>query len=82
MTTGLTVMVGAVREGLTVILTGVEVTDSEELSVTWSSKLHVPVVKDPVETEGNEEDVHPVVKELPKATKLVSVGDSSSHWQV
>jgi hypothetical protein len=45
-------------------------------------KLHVPVVKVPVETEGFEEGVQPVVKELPRSLKLVPVGDSSSHWHV
>jgi hypothetical protein len=70
---------------LTVSVTGDETTvkDGLELSVTWSSKLQIPtVVKVPVETEGFEEGVQPVVKELPRSLKLVPVGDSSSHWHV
>jgi len=68
---------------LTVSVTGDEATVAPAASFTWSSKLQVPaVVRAPVETEGFEEGVHPVVKELPRAMKLVPVGDSSSHWHV
>jgi hypothetical protein len=56
MAPGLRLMVGAAREGLTVTVTAPEATDSDELSLTWSSKLQTPRVdKAPVETEGIEE---------------------------
>jgi hypothetical protein len=68
---------------LTVSVTGDDATVALAASFTWSSKLQFPAaVRFPVDTEGFEEGVHPVVKEPPKATKLVPVGDFSSHWQV
>jgi hypothetical protein len=43
-------------------------TGDEELSVTWSSKCHVPVPdKAPVEMVGHEEVVQPTVNEEPKS---------------
>ena len=64
---GETEIVGGTRVGPTVTVTAPEATDSDELSLTWSSKFHVPIVtRAPVDTEGFEEGVHPVVKELPR----------------
>jgi len=64
----------------TVSLTGDDATVSPAASVTWSSKLQFPaVVKVPVEIEGFEEVVHPIVKEPPRVTKVAFMGDSWSH---
>jgi hypothetical protein len=74
-------MTGAPGAKLTMTDTGAEVTVSDALSVTWSSKDQVPVVvKAPVETEGLEPEVQ--LNKLPKSLKLPAAGASWSHWQV
>jgi hypothetical protein len=52
-------------------------------SVTWSSNAQAPGVgKAPVDADGLEEGVQPVVKGLPRSLKFAAGGGSSSHWQV
>ena len=48
------VSAGAPNAGLTVTVADAEATDTDALSLTWNSKLHTPVVRLPVETEGSE----------------------------
>lgn len=68
---------------LTVSETGDETTTVPVASFTWSSKDQVPaIVNGLVDTNGLEEGVQPVVKELSRLLKLVLAGGSSSHWQV
>jgi hypothetical protein len=70
---------------LTATVTTLEVVVSGEaaLSVTWSSKDQVPELsRTPVEIDGFEEVVHPLVNETPRSPKFPAPGASSSHWQV
>jgi hypothetical protein len=55
--------------GATWTVTALDVTVEPALSVTCSSKCHVPPVeRAPVEVDGVPEVVHPTVKELPRLT--------------
>jgi len=77
----------SVRAGPTSVLTesvaGGETTAMPDASVTWSSNAQVPDVgKTPVDADGLEEGVHPVVKGLPRSLKFPAEGGSSSHWHV
>jgi hypothetical protein len=78
MAPGFALTTGATGTGFTVTATGVEVTVSDALSVTWSSKDQTPVVaREPVDTVGLDEVVHE--NELPKSSKFPPAEASSSH---
>ena len=80
MVAGEAVGVPTVRAVLTVTVTVVDVTLTgvPELSVTCSSKVHVPVVVNaPVEVEAGE--VHAAA--VPRLLNTVAVGDFCNHWQ-
>jgi predicted metalloprotease with PDZ domain len=74
------VIAPAESAGLTVTVTVFDVTEADELSPTSTSNDQVPVADNvPVDVNGREEVVQPVVKEGPKLLYEVAPGASSSH---
>ena len=64
---------------VTVTIVDVTVTGVPELSVTWSSNVHVPVVVSaPVDMD--EGEVHAAA--VPRLLNVVAPGAFCSHWQV